>query len=331
MKRAIILLLALVIVAAVAGVRLRGSAEAEPVFSSRILMGTVVEITAFGADRRATTEAVRAAFDEMARIEALMGPGEESETVRISRASDFSEVSPETAEVLSLGLEVSERSHGAFDLTLGLLKDLWGIESGSPRIPSDEEILKALEGTGPQALSLEGTTVVKKSPGLGVDLGGIAKGYAVDKAAEVLLNAGIESAAINAGGDMRLLGARPDRLWRIGIQDPRKADAILGTLELQDIAVVTSGDYERAFEHDGVRYHHLFDPRTGHPARNARSVTVIAPSAVLADALATALFVLGPEEGLALLAHYPEAEALVVGGDGEMHLTEGLKRKAIWP
>jgi FAD:protein FMN transferase len=330
MKRATILLLLLAIVATVAGVRLRGASQ-EPVVQSRILMGTVVEITAFGSERRGTAEAVNAAFAEMARIEALMGPGEQSDAVRISRASDSVEISPETAQVLALGLEVATLSQGAFDLTLAPLKELWGIESESPRIPSEEEIRKALEGTGPNALRLVEATVIKSNPGVAIDLGGIAKGYAVDRAVEILQDSGIASAAVNAGGDMRLLGARPDRPWRIGIQDPRRAGSVLGTLEVHDIAVVTSGDYERAFEQNGVRYHHLFDPGTGHPARRAMSVTVVAQSAVLADALATALFVLGPEEGLALLAQFPETEALVVGADGELHLSAGLEGNVIWP
>ncbi len=330
MKRAIILLLAVAIVAAVAGVRLRETAETEPVYASRILMGTVIEITAFGPDRRATARAIDAAFAEMARIEALMGPGEQSDAVRISSADGPVEVSPETAKVLALGLEVAERSGGAFDMTLGRLKALWGIETEAPRVPSPEEIAGALEGSGAQALRLEGATAAKRNPRTEVDLGGIAKGYAVDRAAEVLAAAGIASAAVNAGGDMRLVGARPDRLWRIGIQDPRRSGAVLGTVELRDAAVVTSGDYERFFEHDGVRYHHIFDPRTGYPARTAQSVTVTAPSALLADALATALFVLGPEEGLALLEHYPGAEALIVGADAELHLSEGFEANATW-
>ncbi len=330
MKRASIFLLVLAIVAAVAGVRLRGASQ-EPVFSSRILMGTVVEITAFGSERRGTAEAVNAAFAEMARIEALMGPGEGSDATRISRASTSVEVSPETARVIALGLEMAALSQGAFDLTLAPLKALWGIETESPRIPSQEEIRKSLEGTGPKALRLEGGAVVKDRPGVAVDLGGISKGYAVDRAIAILQDAGIESAVINAGGDMRLLGARPDRPWRIGIQDPRVPGAVLGTLEVKDRAVVTSGDYERTFEHDGERYHHLFDPRTGHPARKAQSVTVVTQSAVLADALATALFVLGPEEGLTLLAYFPEAEALVVGADGKLHLSAGLEGNVTWP
>jgi thiamine biosynthesis lipoprotein len=179
-------------------------------------------------------------------------------------------------------------------------------------------------------LHLDGRRVEKAHPALTVDLGAIAKGYAIDRAAEVLRRAGIESAAINAGGDIRLIGDHGARPWRIAIQHPRDSARPLATLELADAAVVTSGDYERFFEQDGVRYHHIFDPRTGYPAGRCQSVTVVAPSAALADALSTAVFVLGPEEGFALLQRFPEAEGLIVAADGTPQASPGLEAKLTW-
>lgn len=298
----------------------------------RLVMGTVVEIVAFGDDPDRLDRAITAAFDEMARIEELMSPHRpQSEVARLSRASSATAVSPETAAVIALGLEVGEASGGAFDMTLGRLKGLWGVESEQPRVPTEREIRTALAGTGPQALRLEGERVVKGDPLLAVDLGGIAKGYAIDRALEVLARAGAQSASVNAGGDMRLLGDRDGRPWRIGIQHPRHPGRLLATLSLGEAAVVTSGDYERFFEQGGVRYHHLFDPRTGYPANRCQGVTVVAESAALADALATAAFVLGPEAGLALLEGYPGVEGMLVGADGTPVLTAGLRERVEWP
>ena len=330
-KRSIAIFLAAAVLVALALVRLGGSGAPEQVVRSRILMGTVVEITAWGEGRGKTEAAVTAAFDEMARIERLMGPGEESDPFRLSQPVPELDVSPETARVIALGLKVGEASAGAFDMTLGRLKTLWGIESETPRVPHPEEIAAALAGTGPGALRLEESRVVKADPETVVDLGGIVKGYAVDRALKVLKEGGVSAASVNAGGDISLLGDRLGRPWRIGIRHPRDPAGLLVTLELQDEAVVTSGDYERFFEKGGERFHHLFDPRTGYPARGSQSATVVAGDALLADALSTAVFVLGPREGIALLERTPEAEGIIVGPDGTVFVTEGLKGKALWP
>lgn len=298
---------------------------------SRILMGTVVEISAYGADPGRLEAAVSVAFEEIARVERLMHPtGEGSDVAHLTASSQGAEVAPETAAVIALGLQVATASSGAFDMSLGRLKGLWGIETEAPRVPALTEIRQALAGAGPDGLRLDGLRVEKTSSTLAVDLGAIAKGYAVDRAAELLRNAGIVSASINAGGDIRLIGDRNGRPWRIGIQHPREADRQLATMELVDVAVVTSGDYERFFEQDGVRYHHIFDPRSGYPAGRCQSVTVVTPSAALADALSTAIFVLGPEDGLALLRLFPEAEALIVAADGTPTVTPGLKGRLQW-
>lgn len=298
---------------------------------SRILMGTVVEISAFGADPGRLEAAVTAAFAEMARIERLMRPaGEGSDVASLSHAAGGAEVAPETAEVLALGLRVASASGGAFDMALGRLKELWGIETENPRVPASQEIREALAATGPDDLRLVGLRAEKAQPALAVDLGAIAKGYAVDRAAELLRRAGIESAAVNAGGNIRLIGDHGGRPWRIAIQHPRNSAGQLATLELSDISVSTSGDYERFFMRDGVRYHHILDPRTGYPAARCRSVTVVTKSAALADALSTAAFVLGPEEGLSLLRRFPETEGLIVAADGTSHVSAGLQGRVKW-
>ncbi len=325
----IIFVLALVV--ALFALGRRSDQNDQTVSRSRLVMGTVVEITAIGSDSDRVAAAVVEAFVEMERIERLMSPHlAQSDVARLSAATGPLEVTPETAEVVALGLQVALASGGAFDLTLGRLKALWDVEGEQPQIPEAAGIGRALLGIGPRALQLQGQKVEKADPLLAVDLGGIAKGYAIDRALALLQRSGVGSASINAGGDLRLLGDRQGRPWRIGIQHPRKAGQLLATLELTDAAVVTSGDYERFFEQDGVRYHHLFDPRTGYPAKLCQSVTLVAPNAMLADALATAVFVLGPQQGLALLEQFPGAEALVVAADGSRQVSPGLESRLQW-
>ena len=298
---------------------------------SRIIMGTLVEISVTGDDPLYLHQQIEAAFTEMDRIEMLMSSHRaDSELSRFNELQEI-QVSDDTQAVIRAGLDVAQRSDGAFDLTLGRLVELWGFTSPDPRVPGPDEIAKALKGTGADAIRLADGKLLKASPKSKLDLGGIAKGYGVDLAARLLRTENLTRAAINAGGDMVLIGRPEKRSWRIGIRHPRSADQVLATLLVDEGAVVTSGDYERYFELGGQRYHHLLDPRTGYPARACQSVTVVADSATYADALATAAFVLGPERGLTLLAEWPEAEGMLVAADGSIHITEGLRGRVEWP
>ncbi len=300
------------------------SGGVEQVRRSQLMMGTVVEIVASGQDAGQLETAIDEAFAEMARLDRLLSRhNQDSDVSRLSKSLKGGQVAPETAAVIALGLDVARRSNGAFDMTLGRLKALWGIDQENPTVPAQAAIAEAIAGIGLQALSLDGLNLVKQNPQLMVDLGGIAKGYIVDRAIVVLKKHGITSGAVNAGGDMYLIGRHPEHSWRIGIQDPREQGGILATVEVHDKAVVTSGDYERFFEQDGQRYHHIFDPATGSPARGCQSATVITDSAALGDALATALFVLGPEKGLELLAQFPGSAGLIVAADGTLHPSQG--------
>ena len=297
----------------------------QQVSRTELVMGTLVEIKAFGSDQALLEQTITAAFAEMTRLEELFSSHKpQSEISRLSAASGPFAVSPETLDLLKLGQRIARESDGAFDMTLGALKKLWAIESDQPQIPSAEQIDIALQGIGPDALTFAGNRVSKRLPALQVDLGGIAKGYAVDRALAILRRSGIDAASVNAGGDIALFGERQGRPWRIGIQHPRQAGELLTVIELHDQAVVTSGDYERFFERDGVRYHHIFDPRTGQPARLCQSVTVIAADAASADALATAAFVLGPVAGLQLLERLSDVEGLLVDAAGQLHRTSGM-------
>ncbi|MET0052976.1 MAG: FAD:protein FMN transferase, partial [Candidatus Thiodiazotropha sp.] len=173
-------------------------------------------------------------------------------------------------------------------------------------------------------LDPEQNSVFFDRPGVTIDLGGIAKGYAVDRAIELLRSRGVQHALVTAGGDSRLLGDHQGRPWQIGIQAPRRKNAIATTLNLQDSAVSTSGDYERYFEADGVRYHHIISPKTGHSASEMQSVTVIGPNATRTDALSTSLFVLGVEAGMALIDRLDDVEAVMIDSHGELFLSRGL-------
>jgi thiamine biosynthesis lipoprotein len=267
----------------------------------------------------------------MSRLEALTSfYRRDSDAARLSAMQGDLAVAPETLEILAQGLEVGKASDGAFDMTLGRLKALWGFGSAHPRLPAPSEIEAALAASGQGVLAVADGRVIKRTNAW-IDLGGIAKGYIIDRAVAVLKQAGVTCAAVNAGGDLRLIGQRA-AAWRIGIRHPRQVDVLLATLVLKEpLAVVTSGDYERFFEQNGVRYHHLFDPTTGMPARRCQSVTVVSRQAVWADALATAVFVLGPEQGLALLERYPQTWGLIVAADGTTAVSPGLREQIAWP
>lgn len=299
---------------------------------SQLLMGTVVDIMAAGEPPDRLEDAVDAAFAEINRLDHLFSSYQpDSEVARLSRSAGGDVLSDDALTVLTLGLQVARRSDGAFDLTLGRLKSLWGIDGDHPVVPDRQAIANALVGIGPGALSLDGRRLRKRSAELQIDLGGIAKGYAVDRAIAVLKADGVTGAAVNAGGDMYLLGQRQGRPWRIGIQHPRQKGAVVATVQVQNRAVVTSGDYERFFEQDGQRYHHIFDPQSGFPARKCQSVTIITDSVALGDALATAAFVLGPKAGLQLLEQYPGTEALIVAADGSLHTSPGWQQYQVSP
>jgi FAD:protein FMN transferase len=290
-----------------------------------LIMGTVVDVRAYGEDNAQLEQAVTEAFDEMLRVEQLFSSHiAESEISQLSAVTESLSLNPEVIRLLQIGQQLGADTSGAFNMSLGALKELWQIESENPHIPSEQELSAVLEKTGSGALTIVGARVIKSKPDLRVDLGGIAKGYAVDRAIRVLRKAGIKSATVNAGGDIGLLGDKQGKPWRIGIQHPRQTNDLLVTLQLKDQAVVTSGDYERYFERDGLRYHHIFDPASGKPARQCQSVTVVANDVASADALATAAFVLGPDAGLKLLESLPDVEGLLVSADGQLMKTSGL-------
>jgi thiamine biosynthesis lipoprotein len=295
-------------------------------------MSTVFTHRAFGPRAEEALQAVR---EEAARLEKLLSRFiAESEVSRVNASAGGPSVivGEETFEVLSRAVELSKRSGGLFDVTVGPLVALWSKGKQTGDAPDEAVIRRVLPLVGYADLLLDARerTGRLRMPGQSIDLGGIGKGYAGDKFLQVFREYGVTSAFTNLGGNVVALGAKPDGSpWRVGIQHPRRQDALLGVLSVEDRAVVTSGDYQRYFVgRDGKSYHHILNPMTGYPADSGLvSATVVAENSMDADALSTMLFVAGKEKGLALLSQFPGAEAVVVDKGMKVTVTAGLKNR----
>lgn len=307
-----------------------------PVTAMQVAMGTQVQLTAWTDDAPAAEAAFAAAFAEFNRLENLMSTWREgSDVLRLNAAAggDAVSLSPETMEVLQLARHYSELSQGKFDVTFGPLSGLWRFDQDQDNVIPDPAAVAArlpLIGWEDLAVDADAHTARLKRAGMSVHLGGIGKGYAVDRAAAILRANGLENFLIQAGGDMYAAGHPEGRSWRLGIQDPRgPPDDAFASLELTDSTFSTSGDYERYFLRDGRRYHHILDPDTGMPAMASRSVTIVARKAVDADALSTAVFVLGPDAGMRLIEDLPDVEGVIVGADNQVRISSGLKNRVV--
>lgn len=294
------------------------------------IMGTRIWVEIWSEDQAAAQAAISAVMDEMHRIDRLMSTYKEtSEISEVNRdaASGAVAVSDELFGLIKRSLDLSGTTNGAFDITyasVGYLYDYRGRER-----PDEAHIEAALESIDYEFVELDEAsgTIRFARDGVRIDLGGIAKGYAVERGAAILRDAGIESAIVTAGGDSRVIGDRRGKPWIVGIQDPRKENTVIARLPLADEAISTSGDYERYFEEDGVRYHHIISPNTGKPASLVHSVTIIGPDATMTDGLSTSVFVLGVEKGLALINRMPEYEAVIVDPKGDLHASDGFTDK----
>lgn len=292
-------------------------------------MGTVIEITLIGEDEEKTRKSALQAFQEIKRIETLMSPWVDSGDVfRINRLAgkEWGKVSQETFEVIKKAQEISELSEGAFDVTIDPLAQLWR-KARERRIPPSKGDVKRyldLVKFRNVMVNREGMVFLKKG-GMAIDLGGIAKGYAVDKTFEFLKSLGYNNLIVNAGGDLKAGGMKFGQPWTIGIQDPRNPEKIMARISISDAAVATSGDYEKFFIHGDRRYHHILNPRNGFPAEGCQSVTILCKDGMTADALATAVFVLGPEKGYSLCQKMEGVDCLIVDKGGKIILSPGLK------
>ncbi len=298
------------------------------------VMGTLVMITLWGHDRRAARSATASVFAEFERIEQLMGTWHQDSAVsRINTAAGKRAVSidAETFHVLQSATKIANKTQGAFDITVGGFRGLWKFDQDRDgSIPPTVRVIDRLKLVNYRFLLLQPTanTAKLQKRGARITLGGIAKGYAVDRAVEILRKRGFRSFLLQAGGDLYASGRKGSVPWRVGIRDPRgPPDSYFAATQLEDRTFSTSGDYERAVVKAGIRYHHILDPHTGYPATKSRSVTVMAKSAMIADAYSTALFVLGAQKGLALVERLPEIEAIFVDDNNKVHVSAGLKQK----
>ena len=285
-------------------------------------MGTAAEISVSQADPKEAEDAMGAAFQEMERVNILMSHYRpDSEASRITRFAGQKEirVSPETVEVIERALYFSCLSGGAFDITIGPVFRLWNFREG--KIPDDRSLRENLKRVDYRKVKANGagSSVFLEDNGMELDLGAIAKGYAVDLACTVLLKRGMENFLVKLGGEIKARGEKePGVPWIIGIQHPRLPFELLAKLKVRDAAISTSGDYEKFFLRGGERYHHILNPSTGMPVRECQSVTILAPASMDADALATTVFVLGPRKGFSLIEKFPGAHAVIVDRRGSV-------------
>lgn len=308
--------------------------EAHLVARSGLAMGSSLTLMAWTADEDPANRAFDAVFAEFNRLDQLMSVWKkDSDILKLNAAAGDHPVpvSKDTLDALVAARQMSEWSGGKFDVTFGALSDIWKFDQDQDNmVPSQAAIAARLPLIDYRKLVIDvqaGTAFLQKK-GMHANLGGIGKGYAVDKAVALLRGAGLADFSIQAGGDLYVAGHRGDRPWRLGIADPRAPDgAIFARVDLSDSTFSTSGDYERSFVKDGVRYHHIIDPSTGQPSRLCRSVTIVAKEATLADGLSTSVFLLGPEPGMALIEKLPDVEGVIVGADNQVHVSSGLQGK----
>lgn len=296
------------------------------------VMGTDLQIKVFGEDADALDVAIDAAFRELQRVEDLMTDWRASPLTSLNEnaGSGPYEVPLELVAIISRARQVSALTSGAFDCTYAAVGRLWDFKADPPRIPTAEQVAEQLPFVDNAKILVEpGVSMVDLPAGMSIGLGGIAKGYGVDRAMAVLIAHGVENAIVNCGGDLKVLGLEQAEPWEIALKHPRDQQRAMAVLGITNTCVVTSGDYERFFEVNGRRYHHILDPRTGYPSTGCMSATVVAQSAEYADALATALCVLGPEKGLALIDGLSKVEAIVVDMEGKVHASDGLQAALI--
>jgi thiamine biosynthesis lipoprotein len=291
------------------------------------VMGTRVRVELFVADDRRAPQLLDAVMAEMHRIDrSFSSYKDDSELSRLNQQapSEWVEVSAELMDLLVKAHQVSQLSGGAFDITYASVGRYYDYRAGkTPDTDTRQRAVQAIDYRYVER-DMQRMRVRYPHPDVYIALGGIAKGYAVDRGVDILTRAGITQASVAAGGDSRIVGDRQGRPWTVGIKHPRVEGKMSAVLPLVDTAVSTSGDYERYFERDGVRYHHILDPQTGSSASGAWSVTILGPEATLTDALSTSVFVLGVERGLALINGLPGIDAIIVDPTGRLLFSDEL-------
>jgi len=305
---------------------------------TKIMMDTVVTIAVYDQDKSTNRirSAIDATFDSIRAIENMTSNYiDSSEISYINSVAGQRQIniSASTKKIILESIRIGNLSEGAFNISTWPVLKLWHFNSDSQVIPDKEEICEMLKFVDYQKIQINDDKLSFLEQGMGIDLGGIAKGYAIDRAVKILQDMGVQEMMVNAGGDLRVVsGPTTKGKRRIWIQHPRNKSKLWGYFKLDTGSVATSGDYERFFVYDNVRYHHILDPSTGYPANCCISVTVQAETAMLADALSTAVFVMGPQKGLELVETLKDVEVVILFENDckiKYHVSSGLKNKLI--
>ena len=294
-------------------------------------MDTFITCKIISDDEALANSGLDAVEEEFMKIDQLTNRFEAgSEVSLLNKSAGLKpvKINEDVFSIVQTAIEWSDKSDGAFNILIGSVMDLWGFGTETPAIPNEQDIAVVLNKMDYHKIFLdaEKSTIFLSEKGMVMDLGGVAKGYATDKAIERLKNLGVKNALINAGGNVFAMGVKEDGSpWIVGVQDPNDVEGIKAVLQISDKAVVSSGDYQRYFEVAGIRYHHILDPHTGFPARASRGTTIVMKSATIADILSTTLFVLGPEKGIALAESLVQVDAaLVLTDDDRIYGTDSL-------
>ncbi len=294
-------------------------------------MGSDFEITVVAENRAQADAWIDMAVAEIGRIESVISSWDPaSETSEINRMAGVQPVavSPELYGLIERALGISRLTDGAFDISYASMDRIWKFDGSLTAMPEAEAITASVARVGYQKIKLDPATasVFLAGEGMRIGFGAIGKGYAADRARDLLVAQGVPAGIINASGDMNTWGRKPDgSSWQVAITNPMDKTKSFGLLPLEDRAVVTSGNYERYVRFNGVRYAHIIDPRTGYPATGILSVTVFAPRAELADALATAVFVMGVETGLDRIEQIPGVDCIIVDEAGVLHSSSNIQ------
>lgn len=292
---------------------------------TKIMLGTSVEIIFKKSEESNSGKYFEAAFGEFRRIDELFSAYMKDNPIdRFNNSKgDTVIIEHEIYDLLRHCNEINTLTEGGFDVTIGNVTEAWKFNTQTPEVPKESILKEAMENSGWGNIELVEKNGVIKRKMIKLNFGAIAKGYAVDRAFEIIKSLGAKNFLINAGGEIRSDGGE----WEIGIQDPRNQNRLLYELiPTKEFRIATSGDYENFFESAGVRYHHILNPKTGYPATGCRSVTVIAGSVEMADALATGIFIMGWEKGLKLVKTLLNVECLIIDNKGEEHMSQGFKK-----
>ena len=307
----------------------QSSALADWQREQRDIMGTRISVELWHSDPGVAAACSTSVFVEMDRINALMSSYLESSELSFineNAATTTVDISDELRHQIQRSIYFSEISSGAFDITYASIG--YAYDYRKHQQPSDQLVTRKLQAIDYRLIELDDRGIRFKNDAVRIDLGGIAKGYAVDRAIDLLQKCGITEAMVSAGGDSRIIGDRKGRPWIIGIQHPRKADGIALRLPLSDSAISTSGDYERFFIDNGQRIHHIINPLTGRSSKASWSATVTGPDAMTTDALSTTIFILGAVDGLALIESLEGFDAIIIDSHGKVHYSSGFEEPA---